>query len=128
MPKFTLKWFQNTGQHGNAGKKKGRAKINLGRASWLGRDVSSLPVTFPVFKYYSQTLKVSSLPLGETKLQQRTMRKRGNHAYIYRVSNREGERESGSLGLPLQFPLTFSITLKTWLIFSLVHFLLCKIT
>ena len=47
-------------------RKKGRVKINLGRASWLGRHVFSLSVTFPVFKYYSQTLKVSSLPLSET--------------------------------------------------------------
>ena len=121
MPKFTLKGFQNTGQHGNAGEKKGRVKINL------GRDVFSLPVTFPVPKYYSQTLKVSGLPLQETKLQRGTMRKTGSQTYIYRASNREGERESGSLGLTPQFPLTFSVTLNKWFLFSPVH-LLCKIT
>lgn len=121
MPKFTLKWFQNTGQHGNADKKKGKVKINL------GRDVFSLPVTFPVSKYYSQTLKVSGLPLQETKLQRGTMRKRGNQTYISRASNREGERESGRLGLTPQFPLTFSVTLDKCFLFSPVH-LLCKIT
>lgn len=90
--KFMLKWFQNTEQHGNAGKNKGRVKISLGRASWLGRDAFSLPVMFSVFRYYSQTLKFSSLTLSETKLQQGTVRKTRLHTYIYRVSNREGER------------------------------------
>lgn len=88
-----LKWFQNTEQHGNAGRKKGRVKINIGRASWLGRDALSLPVMFPVFKYYSQTLKFSSLTLSETKLQQGTVRKTRLCTYIYRISNREGQRE-----------------------------------